>query len=137
MLQPYAPCLCRLEQLFGFYEQPRFGLYAIFILVTVGVLWSAIQYMETIRKESFRTPVYTRLIKYHRFCYAALSGTIGAQSVLFAKCTAELVVNTVMGQGFLFSYYQTWMVLICMCSTIFLQLKWLNQGLQRYVITLS
>jgi len=121
-----------LEQLFGFYEQPRFGLYAIFIMVTIGVLWSAIQYMETIRKESHRSPQYLRLVKYHRFCYAALSGTIGAQSVLFAKCTAELVVNSVMGQGFLLSYYQTWLVLICMCTTVFLQLKWLNQGLQRF-----
>ena len=142
---------------------PRFGLYAIFIMLLLGVMWSATQYMEAIRKENPKAPQYYRLIKYHRFCYAALAGVIGAQSVLFAKCSAELIVNSFLGKGmftprisfclryatslvffeltrlyavhfvagFFLSYYQAWMVLICMCLSIFLQIKWLNQGLQR------
>jgi magnesium transporter len=121
-----------LKQLFGFYEQPRFGLYAIFVMATMGALWSAIQYMERIRRENPKSRQYRELIKYHRFCYAALSGTVGAQSVLFAKCSAELIVNTFIGEGFLLSYYQTWMVFICMGATIFLQIKWMNEGLQRF-----
>lgn len=55
--------------------------------------------MEAIRKENPKAPQYYRLIKYHRFCYAALAGTIGAQSVLFAKCSAELIVNSFLGKG--------------------------------------
>ncbi len=47
--------------------------------------------------------------------------------MLFAKCSAELMVNTLLGEGFLLSYYQTWMVLICMGTTIFLQIKYLNE----------
>jgi hypothetical protein len=35
-----------------------------------------------------------------------MSGAIGAQSVLFAKCTAELLTNTSQGNGFLFAHYQ-------------------------------
>src|SRR4051812_38303881 len=50
---------------------------------------------------------YKSKLQYHRFCYAALSGTVGAQSVLFAKCFAELLMATIRGAGVLFAHWQT------------------------------
>jgi uncharacterized membrane protein len=121
-----------LNDLLGFYEKPRFGLYAIFILVWIGILWTAIKYMETLRREDKNSIHYLQVVRYHRFCYAALSGTIGAQSVLFAKCSAELLMSWLVGGGFVFFYYQTWFVVSLMVATIFLQLKFLNEGLRHF-----
>ena len=57
--------------------------------------------------------------------------SIGAQNILFAKCSVELVANAATHHAFIFEYYQTYMVLGCLFSTIFLQIRWLNQGLAR------
>jgi len=72
---------------------------------------------------------FRKLHKFHRFFYGAAAGAVGAQSVLFAKITSELV-----REGFLtmFARYETYIVLFMLGFTIFLQIKWLNQGLQRF-----
>ena len=47
---------------------------------------------------------YQGLIKYHRLSYAALSGLVGAQSVLFAKSIDELLVSSFGGGRFFLLY---------------------------------
>jgi len=65
---------------------------------------------------------YPRL---HGFLYAAVAGTIGAQSVLFAKTLAEMVKNL----GDAFASYQFYIILVCMAFTLVGQLRFLNMGL--------
>lgn len=56
----------------------------------------------------------------------------GAQSVLFAKCTALLLRSTIAGDGMMFVYWGTYFVLLGLGVTIFLQIRWLNSGLRMF-----
>jgi hypothetical protein len=90
-------------------------------------------------------------IKMHRFLYPALSGIIGAQNVLFAKypfwnafsrkqiidrwfvrCTAELLYGTVASGKMLFTHAPIYFVVLCLLTTIFFQIKYLNDGLRLF-----
>lgn len=61
----------------------------------------------------------------HAFLYAALSGTVGAQSVLFGKTVAEFIKNP----SSAFGSYELYIVLLLMIFTLILQLRFLNLGL--------
>jgi len=61
----------------------------------------------------------------HAVLYAGMAGTVGAQSVLFGKTVAEFIKNA----GDAFTSYQFYIVLLLMCFTLFLQLRFLNMGL--------
>jgi hypothetical protein len=56
---------------------------------------------------------------------------MGAQSVLFAKCSAQLLVNTFTGD-ILFVKWPSYLVLTGLFLTIYYQIKWLNSGLQLF-----
>jgi uncharacterized integral membrane protein len=94
---PRVPCTaCSVFELFGFFARWEFVLYAIVVAVFITVLYLAIARIEIIEREDGITS--TKYLQYkalHRFAYPALSGTVGAQSVLFAKCVVELSANTV------------------------------------------
>lgn len=96
-----------IQELFGFYVMPRFFVYAALVVATVLVMLYYINYIENVYNTTRNNPNggYANLRGYHRFLYAALSGVIGAQSVLFAKCFAELVVNSLIKRGFLLNLY--------------------------------
>ena len=68
-------------------------------------------------------------VQYHQFIYPTLSGVLGAQSVLFAKSTAELVKSAFRGDS-PFASVMTYVIIVCMFSTIFMQLHWLAVALQ-------
>lgn len=122
----------RVDDLFNFYTRARFGIYGLSVVLFMTALWFAIQYFENEKIAHGDRGPYARLQKYHRFCYSALSGTVGAQSVLFAKCIAELLVNSIQGHGVLFAFWQTYVLLFCMGITVVLQIKWLNKGLKLF-----
>lgn len=125
-------CTGRLKQLFGFYERISFFVYAMTVIIVMLILRWYINYMERIQKEGENSKKYLDNVKYFRFSYAAVSGIVGAQSVLFAKCFSELLINSFAGGGFFLAYYQTYLVVICMGACIYLQIKWLNDGLRRF-----
>jgi len=61
----------------------------------------------------------------HAFLYAAVAGTVGAQSVLFGKTLAEFMKSP----GDALTSIPLYLVLICMVCTLVMQLKFLNGGL--------
>lgn len=65
----------------------------------------------------------------HQFIYPTLSGVLGAQSVLFAKSTAELLKRTFAGENQLV-YAASYAIIAAMLSTILMQLHWLAVGLK-------
>ena len=75
-----------------------------------------------------------RVLQAHQFIYPTLSGVLGAQSVLFAKSTAELLKSAFRaGDGdepSPFASPMTYVIIVCMFSTIFMQLHWLAVALQ-------
>ena len=60
----------------------------------------------------------------HACLYAALGGTIGAQSVLFGKTLAELLKSI----GAALASYQFYFILVAMAVCLNLQLRYLNLG---------
>jgi len=62
----------------------------------------------------------------HAFLHAAVGGIVGAQSVLFGKTLAELLKSP----GEALTSYQLYVVLACMCTTLVIQLRYLNIGLR-------
>ena len=77
------------------YQVPMI-LYSIGTCIIVGGLLLTIQYIESTYDSGGNDFKYTykpksRAHKLHRFLYPAISGVIGAQSVLFGKVTAEIL----------------------------------------------
>lgn len=124
-----------IDELFAFYTRTPFGIYISIITLYISVLFLCIKRMETIESSNPESRYYLKLRSFHRFAYPSISGTVGAQSVLFAKCTVELIVNSFTGGGLMFMHYQTFLVIGCMFTTIFLQIRWLNDGLRRFEAT--
>lgn len=116
--------VAELLDLFGSFN---FMGYVFFIIMVLAGMWLFKRYIV-------RQPVekYNQYVAHHRFTLAAMSGVIGAQSVLLAKCTSELLLNTIRGNGVMFSHFETYLVLVALGFTIFSQIKWLNEALELF-----
>ncbi len=144
-------------ELYASFLVPGFLLYALIVCIAIGYLYMTILKLERIEylhgSSSF---FYAPYRSWHRFCYPALSGIVGAQSVLFAKCSVELLVNTfgspttsassndstetTVDSGYssnMFLYPQSYVILATMTATILLQIKFLNDGLRRFSATFT
>ena len=124
-----------ISELFGLFADGRFVAYAVCVGVGVTGFFFMLQLFaqqEELAKTSQAEPLSELQRRLQRFGYPAIAGGIGAQSVLFAKCTVELMINTGRHNGNAFSYWQTYFILVCVFGTIFLQIKWLNDGLIRF-----
>lgn len=117
--------------LFELFTQGRFVGYVVVVCGVIAALRYAVFWARRIKKTQGRER-YLQVVKYHRFCYAAAAGVMGAQSVLFAKCTAQLLANTITGKGIMFVHPWTYFVLLMLGLTIFFQVKWLNSGLRLF-----
>lgn len=74
-------------------------------------------------------PEYQKLVRWHPFSYSALSGVFGANSVLFAKSTTELIRLTAEGQN-QFGKPLTYVIIGAMFTCIISQTHFLAHGLQ-------
>lgn len=61
-----------------------------------------------------------------------MAGSIGAQSVLFAKCSVELLSNTFHGIENSFDHVETYFLIAAMGVTVILQVTWINRGLRYF-----
>lgn len=120
-----------LECLLTLYERTEFIVYIIGTFFLVALLYAATRYLEKLRANDIDGEKYKKWRKFHPICPAALSGFIGAQSVLFAKCSAELIKKTFQGDN-QFANWQTYIIILCMFFTIFNQLHWLANGLRLF-----
>ena len=127
------------EQLFAFYHQAEFIMYATVVILFSIWCYTQLHKLERLEAdEGKQSPLYLSHRSRHRFYYPALAGTIGAQSVLFAKCTVELLTNTfTAGQPNMFTEWPSYLVIGCMFGSIFLQIRFLNEGLRRFSSTYS
>ena len=112
-------------------------LYSIGTCVIIGILWFTIHYIESTYASVGDDFKYTykpksRAHKLHRFLYPAMSGVIGAQSVLFGKVTAEILKGSLVHHKNVFGNVMTWIILIAMITCILTQIRLLNAGLQLF-----
>merc|ERR1711881_20036 len=75
---------------------------------------------------------YQKVHKKHRFVACALPGVMGAQNVLFAKCTVELLMGMMAGGAIMFLHIETYMIIGGLSVSIYFQLKWMNEALQKF-----
>ncbi|OWZ08750.1 hypothetical protein PHMEG_00018654 [Phytophthora megakarya] len=120
------------HELVALYREPLFSMYAVLIGVSCLILVLLVRKMERVLKEKGRSsPEYKRFAKLHSVSYPALSGIFGAQSVLFAKSTAELMKTTLEGD-IQFVNFGAYAITFSMLACVFLQIHWLAHGLQKF-----
>ena len=119
-----------IQAMFNNFARLRFIIYAVISCMALGGLRFACWKFNKVRRMDLHA--YSKVAKYHTFAYAACAGIMGAQSVLFAKCTAMLLAGTIAGDGLMFVYWGTYFVLLGLGVTIFLQIRWLNSGLRMF-----
>jgi uncharacterized membrane protein len=157
--RPETPEEYTMESFLGFYSDPRFLFYVVAIFGIVALVYRGIVKVENSLKDVERvgegdyTLVADRpksddddrmdllnrlagewwgrivLLEYTRFGYACISGVTGAQSVMFAKAIAVTVVN---GEWEYFQKPLTYVILVGLGTSVYLQLKWSNKALQHF-----
>ncbi len=97
--------------------------------VVMVFMYSWIQIIEKKHRVATETNSYlynysATTKRYHRFLYPALSGIIGAQSVVFAKSTVELIKFTVEQRSLaMFRYIQPYCIVASMALCVVLQVR--------------
>ena len=114
-----------LDELFGLFLKPRFVCYSLLILAVIAALYYHIRYLSSTSSSASHR-------KHIRFCYAALAGIVGAQSVLFAKCVGTMVVDTVTGRSLMFVHVESWVILALLALSVTFQIHYLNEGLRLF-----
>ena len=122
--------------MFSNFLRIQFIAYAALVVLSVVALrvvtWKAAALRKRAHTNREAAKRYQAGMKYHRFGYAAAAGIMGAQSVLFAKCTSTLFRTMIAGDGIMFVYPGTYGVLLGLGVTIFFQIRWLNSGLRLF-----
>ena len=127
----HSDSMYRMEELFAFFASERFGLYALVIILIVFGLHQWQVFLTKILLTQPRRYTLSKYARYHRFTYATLAGIMGAQSVLFAKCVGQLLVDWGSGED-IFRHVQTYLIILGLILTIFFQITWLNAGLKLF-----
>lgn len=150
-----AHTMSELRALFG---RPLFIAYACVITASCSVLYAAIKKLQPLKQrlvhacQQYELAVlasprdaaliaqldssiaglerqYTPFERFHPFAYCALSGCLGAQSILFGKMLAEMITSSLRGQNQM-DEPLTYVFLLCMFLCIFAQLHFLALGLR-------
>jgi len=74
---------------------------------------------------------YARWARWHPLAYAAMAGSIGGQTVMFAKSMGEIVKATAAGSN-QFVYAFTYVILVCMIGCMVGEQHFLASGLQLF-----
>jgi hypothetical protein len=108
------------------YFKKIFLIYFSVVLFLAVVTYLIIKHVEWIYKIKGKNhPTYTLYRKIHPVLYPILSGMLGAQSVLFAKATAELIKLSFEGNN-QFTSLGTYVILLLMVFFIFNQVSFIN-----------
>ncbi|KAF0688255.1 Aste57867_20125 [Aphanomyces stellatus] len=106
--------------------------YLIAIIVVVWTLFGMLKKAElTLKKKGPMSKEYKKVLKIHPLSYAGLAGTFGAQSVMFAKSTGELIKQSARGDN-QFTKVLTYVIILGMVLTISLQTHCLSLGLKYF-----
>jgi hypothetical protein len=119
-----------LDGLIELYIKQTFLIYIGIVLTLATIAYLTIKHVEWLYNTKGKNhPQYMLYRKVHPILYPILSGLLGAQSVLFAKATAELIKLSLGGTN-QFTSPGTYLIVMCMVLFIFNQIHWLAQGLK-------
>ncbi|OQS02693.1 hypothetical protein THRCLA_04950 [Thraustotheca clavata] len=121
-----------LNELLHLYYRWDMLVYACFIAGVLFFLYSLLKNAERVlKKQGAHSSEYKSVLKTHPLSYAGLAGVFGAQSVMFAKSTGELIKQSAAGDN-QFDKGLTYVILFCMITTISLQTHLLSLGLKYF-----
>ena len=126
-----------LDCLLDLYQRPNMYIYGGSFFGLFLVLYVVQRKLARMRKqceeEGELSEAYCRWIKLHSILPPTLSGLVGAQSILFAKCTMELLKKAFFFQEYEhFERVATWAIVFAMFFCVFSQLHWLAVGLHDF-----
>ncbi|RLN84283.1 hypothetical protein BBJ28_00021920 [Nothophytophthora sp. Chile5] len=126
-----------LDMLLELYKDPLTIVYFVVVFLTVLLHFGAIQLVEKLCLTSRRhrliqvgTPAVWSTVRL--VGYAGLAGTMGGQSVLFAKSSAELLKVVFHGDASCFVHFQTYLIALALVLCLLCQIHYLNGGLVDY-----
>ncbi|KDO16746.1 hypothetical protein SPRG_17766 [Saprolegnia parasitica CBS 223.65] len=120
-----------LDELIALYERWDMLFYASFILLVIVFLYTLTKSEAALRTHGAASEAYAVYRKWHPLAYAALSGVVGAQSVMFAKSTGELIKQTFAGDN-QFNHVLSFVILAALAVTITTQTHVLAMGLKHF-----
>ena len=126
-----------LDCLLDLYQRPNMLIYAGGFFGLFVVLYTIQRKLGKMRRqceeEGELSPKYVRWMKLHSVLPPTLSGLVGAQSILFAKCTMELLKKAFFFQEYEhFEHVATYAIILAMFFCVFSQLHWLAVGLHDF-----
>ncbi|CAK4607863.1 unnamed protein product [Aphanomyces euteiches] len=121
-----------LDDLLHLYYRWDMLIYLILILIVLWALFAMLKKAEiTLKKKGPLSEEYKTVLKIHPLSYAGLAGTFGAQSVMFAKSTGELIKQSARGNN-QFDKVLTYVIILALVLTISLQTHCLSLGLKYF-----
>eukprot|EP00520_Triparma_pacifica_P014746 CAMPEP_0118656404 /NCGR_PEP_ID=MMETSP0785-20121206/13472_1 /TAXON_ID=91992 /ORGANISM="Bolidomonas pacifica, Strain CCMP 1866" /LENGTH=669 /DNA_ID=CAMNT_0006549263 /DNA_START=99 /DNA_END=2108 /DNA_ORIENTATION=+ len=120
------------DELLHMYQQPAFIAYVVVLAIICVGLYVLYVKCKNIEKEFGKGhEKYQKLKKFHPLTCSALSGCLGAQSILCAKSTAEMIKESFAG-NMQFNKISAWFIVFGMIFFIFSQIHWLARGLESF-----
>lgn len=124
-----------LDELMALYARPSVVAYIVVVIATLAFFYWVVKTCEKMLRDRKPgqppPPEYRRFTKLHPLAYAALAGTFGANTCLFAKSTAEIIKTSVAGENQMV-YGATYVILAFMFLCIALEQHWLATGLVHF-----
>ncbi|ETV81337.1 hypothetical protein H257_05884 [Aphanomyces astaci] len=107
----------------------------IYLIVIIAVVWVLIGMLKraelVLKKKGPASLEYKAVLKLHPLTYAGLAGVFGAQSVMFAKSSGELLKQTLRGDN-QFDKFLTYVIIVALVITISLETHCLSLGLKYF-----
>lgn len=113
-----------IDELMSMYQTPEFLVYGISLVFLVSGLYAIYLKCVFVSKTYGKSHAkYQPLKKLHPLSCAALSGCLGAQSILCAKSVAEMIKESA-GGNMQFDRVHSWLIVFGMVFFVFSQIHW-------------
>ncbi|RQM24889.1 hypothetical protein B5M09_000041 [Aphanomyces astaci] len=121
-----------LDELLALYYRWDMLVYACAVCaVLIGLFTALVRSEDALRVHGNLSDEYKTFRKIHPLAYSGLAGVWGAQSVMFAKSTGELIKQTAHGLN-QFDKVPSYIILACLAGTITMQTHLLSLGLKSF-----
>lgn len=116
-----------LDQLLVLLRRQQFLLWMMGQAILVGIILSCAKALKYVYPRNSNSP---RMRLFRGMAYGAISGILSAHSLLIAKSAVELLVRTIIDGVNQFNRWESWVILLGLCTFALSQLYYLHQGLK-------
>lgn len=120
-----------IEILISLYKKPLMKIYCVVIPTFILGHYLLIKWMNRLRQTKSKAISSQLRRTLHMIGYAGLAGSMGGQSLLFAKSNVELIKSWMVGNN-PWSFWQTYVLFGSLAICLAVQIHFLNSGLRLY-----